>query len=136
MSNVPAGIHELSPDECMTLVRSHPVHVGRVAVVHEGQPVILPVNYRLDGDSVVVRTDHGTVLHRAAEGAPVAFEVDAVDPAWEEGWSVVISGTASPVRDPEELDRLRQLPLRPWAGGDKDVYLRIRPERVTGRRIA
>jgi nitroimidazol reductase NimA-like FMN-containing flavoprotein (pyridoxamine 5'-phosphate oxidase superfamily) len=135
MSNAPAGIQELSPDECLRLLRSHPVHVGRIAVIDDGEPVILPVNYRLDEDTVVIRTDHDTVLHRAGQGSRVAFEVDAVDPAWEEGWSVVVVGPATQVRDPDELGRVRQLPLRPWAGGDRDIYLRIRPDRVTGRRL-
>jgi nitroimidazol reductase NimA-like FMN-containing flavoprotein (pyridoxamine 5'-phosphate oxidase superfamily) len=136
MSNAPAAIHELTPQECLTLLRSHPVHVGRVALVRDGDPLILPVNYRLDGDTVVIRTAEDTALHQAAQGSMVAFEVDAVDPAWEDGWSVVIRGTASPVEDPDELDRVRQLPLRPWAGGERDLYVRIRPQRITGRRIA
>jgi Pyridoxamine 5'-phosphate oxidase len=51
-------LEELSLTECLALLTSH--RVGRVAVVVDGQPVILPVNYRTDDGTVVFRTDAGT----------------------------------------------------------------------------
>lgn len=65
----------------------------------------------------------------------MAFEVDEVDDAWEEGWSVLIRGSAVEVTDPDELTRLQRLPLRPWAGGDKPAHIRIVPAAISGRRI-
>src|ERR1700677_2914932 len=72
-----AGIYEtLSVDECLELLKAH--QFGRVAVVIDGQPIIFPVNYAIDGDAVVFRTDPGSKLSGAAMGR-VAFEVDGVD---------------------------------------------------------
>lgn len=126
----------LSPQDCRALLRSHPVHIGRLGVTDvDGQPLIMPVNYRLDGDSVVIRTEPDSLIAQRANGHRVAFEVDDVDPAWEEGWSVLIQGRADRVTDEAELARLRQLRLRPWAPGDRPVYVRIVPTFLTGRRI-
>jgi len=111
-------------------------HLGRLALVDADGPVILPVNYTLDEGSVVFRTDPGSKLDAAAAGATVAFEVDAADERDRTGWSVVVRGQAGEVFEPADLERLRTLPLYPWAPGAKARYVRIRPTSVTGRRIA
>ena len=111
-------------------------HLGRLALVDADGPVILPVNYTLDEGSVVFRTDPGSKLDAAAAGATVAFEVDAADERDRTGWSVVVRGQAGEVSEPADLERLRTLPLYPWAPGAKARYVRIRPTSVTGRRIA
>jgi len=95
--------------------------------------VILPVNYTLDGGAVVFRTDPGSKLAAATVGATVAFEVDTADERDRTGRSVVVRGQAADVAD---LERLRALPLYPWAPAAKVHYVRIRPASVTGRRIA
>jgi hypothetical protein len=89
----------------------------------------------LDGETPVFRTDPGSKLDAAAENAPVAFEVDAAEEANRTGWSVVVRGALAAVTDPGDLERLRALPLYPWAPGDKTRYLRVRAASVTGRRI-
>jgi uncharacterized protein len=130
------GLSYLSPEECMRRLRSHPVRVGRIGVADlDGQPLIMPVNYYLDGDAVVVRLAPGSLLAQLAANTRVAFEVDHVDPAWREGWSVLVQGAAEQVTDEGELERLRHLPLRPWAPGDRSLFLRIVPIFVTGRQI-
>jgi uncharacterized protein len=126
-------IEELGDSECRELLAGR--HLGRLALVDGRGPVILPVNYMVDRDAPVFRTDTGTKLDAAAEGAAVAFEVDAADEATRTGWSVVVRGTLGEVTDPEDLARLRALPLYPWAPGDKARYLRVRPASLTGRRI-
>jgi uncharacterized protein len=93
------------------------------------------VNFRLDGENVVMRVEHGSLLDEVAAGQRVAFEVDDVDPAWEEGWSVVLRGPLEAVTAKEEQERVARLGLRSWAGGDRVRYLVIRTETVTGRRI-
>lgn len=131
-----SGLVALSASECWRLIRGKPVAVGRIAItVLDDRPVILPVNYHLDGEAVVIRTARGSLLARRATERPVAFEVDEVDPAWQDGWSVLIQGTAHEVTDIAHLERLRRLPLRPWAPGERPVYLRIVPTLITGRRI-
>jgi hypothetical protein len=71
----------------------------------------------------------------ATERESVAFEVDAIDEATRTGWSVVVRGTLADITDPADLERLRALPLYPWAPGEKARYVRVRPLSVTGRRI-
>jgi nitroimidazol reductase NimA-like FMN-containing flavoprotein (pyridoxamine 5'-phosphate oxidase superfamily) len=125
--------HELTVAECHTLLRRG--HLGRLAFVENGMPVILPVNYVVDGGSVVFRTDAGSKLDAAARGAPVAFEVDGIDETNRTGWSVLVRGRAEQVTGETELARLRQLPLVPWAPGARPYYVRISAHEVTGRRI-
>lgn len=132
----PPALEHLSHEECLHLLRSHPQRIGRVGIADDGRrPVILPVNYAMDEDAVVFRTGGGTKLAAAVRGAFVAFEVDDVDVAWQEGWSVLLRGQAQEVTDPAEVARLEGLPLHPWAGGDRERYIRIQPDTITGRRL-
>ena len=126
--------HELSREECHTLLGAR--HLGRLAFVEGKWPVILPVNYVLDDASVIFRTDEGSKLDAAVRGAPVAFEVDGVNEIEQTGWSVLARGHAEQVTEPGLLDRLRRLPLVPWAPGAKAHYVRIDTTDVTGRRIS
>lgn len=131
-----AGLLALATEECWRLLRNHPTSIGRIGLaVPDGAPLVLPMNYRVDDETVVVRTGKGSTLAQRAGGLPVAFEVDDVDAAWQEGWSVLVQGTASAVTDGSEHERLSRLPLRPWAHGEHPVYVRITPTVVTGRRI-
>ena len=85
-----SGLGVLSQEECLRRIRT--ARVGRVAFVENGEPVILPVNHGLDGDSVIFRTAPGSKLTAAEDEVPVAFEVDAFDADRRTGWSVVIRG--------------------------------------------
>lgn len=125
-------LEELRRDECLALLSRN--HLGRLAVVVGGRPLVFPVNYCLDGDRVVFRTDTGTKLHGAL-GGPVAFEIDGVDTLYHGGWSVLVVGDAEEIVEPAERERLSQLPLGLWAGGEKPHWIRIRPAAVTGRRL-
>jgi hypothetical protein len=87
----------------------------------------------LEGE-VVFRTAADTFLAQGAEGRQVGFEVDHLDETQSEGWSVLVTGWARPVI-PAELVRVQELGIRPWAGGERDLYLRVVPEHLTGRRI-
>jgi nitroimidazol reductase NimA-like FMN-containing flavoprotein (pyridoxamine 5'-phosphate oxidase superfamily) len=108
---------------------------GRVAVLVDGRPQIFPVNYAMDHENVIFRTDRGTKLHAIDDVGSVAFEIDGVDLERETGWSVQVIGQAQWVKDPEQLRRLGELPLVPWAHGEKSNFIRIIPRVVTGRRI-
>lgn len=129
-----SGLEILSIDECHRLLRAH--HVGRLAFVEAGSPVILPVNYSVDGHAVVFRTGRGSKLASAIMGAAVCFEIDDHDPVEHTGWSVVMKGLADHVLDQSELDRLDGLPLMPWSSPDvRQDWVRVMPEEITGRRI-
>ncbi|CAG6395853.1 pyridoxamine 5'-phosphate oxidase family protein [Streptomyces cocklensis] len=123
----------LGRDECLALLSDH--GVGRVAVTTEDGPAILPVNYAVEGGTIAFRTAP-TAAPSATVGRDVAFEVDRVDEALSEGWSVLVLGPATQVTEADDVRRLRaRARSAPWAGGDREMWVRISPVRITGRRI-
>lgn len=76
------SLHTLPREECLRLLATQ--EFGRLAVVDDGQPLVFPVNYAVDGDVVVFRADPGTKLAAASLGL-VAFEVDDVDVSTRSG---------------------------------------------------
>ena len=128
------GFEILSDEECRELLAR--MRLGRVAVSFGALPAVLPVNYLLlDGD-IAFFTGPGTKLRHAMDNAVVAFEVDWFDENTESGWSVMAVGTACEVADPGAVDAARRGGLRPWAVGERSHLIRIRPEFLSGRRIA
>ncbi len=129
-----SAILPLSRDECLRLLASD--EVGRLAVVSAGAAVILPVNYALDGEAVVIRTDPGTKLSDGPR-ARASFEIDHFDRTERTGWSVVATGRLEEVTPYQSAvyARIRALALAPWADGDKAHWLRLVPDHITGRRI-
>lgn len=126
-------LRDLDVDTCLRLLSHH--HLGRVALNDEQGPLVLPVNYMVDRGSVVFRTGEGTKLDAAVHGETVAFEVDAIDEAARTGWSVVVRGSLEEITDPGELQRLRAQPLDPFAGGERERYVRVWSAAISGRRI-
>ncbi|MFI9150631.1 DUF1918 domain-containing protein [Streptomyces sp. NPDC053367] len=127
-------LRDLSPDECRHLLSTH--GLGRVAVsTPDGRPAVVPVNYEVVDDTIAFRTAPDSVP-AAAVGTEVAFEVDHVDEAMSQGWSVLAVGPASVVTEPDAVRRLAQRAhTEPWAGGAREMWVSIRPTRLTGRRI-
>ncbi len=126
-------LRELTKAECFELLAGE--HLGRLAIVDDRGPVVFPVNYILDGHTIVFRTEEGTKLHAAVRGSLACFEVDESDAVTRTGWSVIVRGEITEVTDRAELARLRELPLRPWAPEGRNRYVRMLPAVVTGRRI-
>lgn len=131
---MPSPIRELSAAECRERLQRHGF-VGRLGFVAGGRPMILPVNYVADGDSIAFCTETGTKLDSLASGAEVVFEIDDSRPLYRSGWSVVISGEAREVTDPDELARLRSGPLKSWAVGHDAHWVRINVSEISGREI-
>jgi nitroimidazol reductase NimA-like FMN-containing flavoprotein (pyridoxamine 5'-phosphate oxidase superfamily) len=129
-------ISELTTTECQDLLDKH--HFGRLAFVDQVEqiPLITPVNYLTHEGKVVFRTDPGGKLTAALNDAPVAFEVDGIQAHERTGWSVVLLGRLEPVTDSTEIEALLKTPLVPWAPGAKQHYVRITPDRLTGRRVS
>ena len=126
-------LRDLEPEECRALLSTH--GVGRVAVTTAEGPAVVPVNYEVVDDAIVFRTVPGA-LPAAAVGAEVAFEVDRMDEAMSRGWSVLAVGPARAVTEPGEARRLTERAhTTPWAGGERELWVSIRPARLTGRRI-
>jgi transcriptional regulator with XRE-family HTH domain len=122
----------LSREECELLLAGG--GVGRFVFLAPQGPVALPVNFRyLDGD-VLFRTRTKGAL-AAAAGTTVSLEVDQIDEAMSEGWSVLVTGRARLVDDPTELKQASHLGIEPWPGGRREALLRIETEAISGRRI-
>ncbi|MFC5957568.1 pyridoxamine 5'-phosphate oxidase family protein [Streptomyces pratens] len=125
---------DLGPEECRTLLSTH--GVGRVAVSAPDGPAVVPVNYEVVDDVIAFRTAPDSVL-AAAVGSDTAFEVDRVDEAMSQGWSVLAVGPARRVTDPDDVRRLTEhTHTPPWAGGEREMWVTIRPTTLTGRRIS
>ena len=128
-------LQSLDREECLKLIE--PGGIGRVAFNGSHGPTVLPVNYRLHEGSIVFRTASGGAmdldLRTGLEGVEikVGFEVDHIDEAQREGWSVLIQGPAHHL-PPGELP---EVTVTPWAGGERHLYVRINPQQITGRRI-
>jgi hypothetical protein len=65
----------------------------------------------------------------------VAFEADGYDADAHEAWSVVVKGHPQQLRPPHAVLDATGLPLFPWHGGDKPVFVRVVPAQVSGRRF-
>lgn len=114
--------------ECLELLAAQPV--GRLAVMDGDSPLVVPVNYVLDGDCIVFRSDLGAKLTALAH-QKVSFEVDYIDWYHRTGWSVLVRGAAYEATR-WEVDHLL---LEPWAEGDKRHWVRIPIVDITGRRL-
>ncbi len=127
------GIEWIDHDACLRLLASD--EVGRLAVVTGSAPSIFVVNYVLDDETIVFRTAEGTKLR--ADGHTACFEIDEIDRAHRTGWSVIAAGRLEEVTryDAEALKRVRELAVDPWAEGDKTHWMRLVPDRITGRRV-
>jgi nitroimidazol reductase NimA-like FMN-containing flavoprotein (pyridoxamine 5'-phosphate oxidase superfamily)/DNA-binding transcriptional regulator YiaG len=129
----PPVITKLLPAECHRLIAAG--GVGRIAFGTASGPVVLPVNFAAVAGTIVIRTGEGTMIDGHADER-VAFEVDRIDEALSQGWSVLVRGQAHRVAHPAELQLMRrEAEIWPWPGGDRDVYVRIIPDKITGRRI-
>jgi nitroimidazol reductase NimA-like FMN-containing flavoprotein (pyridoxamine 5'-phosphate oxidase superfamily) len=134
METGPSKLEELDEQECQTLLAA--TSVGRVGVVVGGQPLVFPVNYVFDGNSIIVRTAVGTMLSAASLGL-VAFEIDGIDAASRSGWSVMVQGVGHEVSDALDLtsEHLQGVEVLPWAPGPKPLLLRIDAKTISGRRF-
>lgn len=127
------GLEVLDAVECRRLLATGTL--GRVLLSVNALPAAFPVNYRLRGDTIVFRTGPGTKLSRAQDVTVVGFEVDHVDAASGTGWSVLVIGAASTVRDRNEIAILEQLRIPSLAGDRLPHFVQISVETISGRRI-
>jgi nitroimidazol reductase NimA-like FMN-containing flavoprotein (pyridoxamine 5'-phosphate oxidase superfamily) len=125
----------LTADECYRLLATH--EIGRIVVNAERYPLALPVNYGLDGTTLVIRTHPGT-LPQAAEHTTLTFEVDDIDRRTRTGWSVIVHGQAeevAPAQREELVARTRAAGVEPWAPGEHGTWIRLTTHEISGHRI-
>ncbi|MFC9557637.1 pyridoxamine 5'-phosphate oxidase family protein [Rhodococcus sp. NPDC056960] len=101
----------------------------------DDHPDIFPLNYAVDHGTLVFRSGRGTKVSAAVSDVPVALEVDGYDASSNEAWSVVIKGRGEGIREIDELIDTVSLPLFPWQAGAKNLFIRLVPTLVTGRRF-
>ena len=134
---MPRDVVELDRTESMRLLAS--VGHGRVVFTSNALPAIRPVNHLVHDGRVIVRTRltanvSAAVRSNSDAGVVVAYEADDLDPYRRLGWSVVVTGLATTVSDPDRVARYERL-LRPWVNKVMDTVITIDPEIVTGFRI-
>jgi nitroimidazol reductase NimA-like FMN-containing flavoprotein (pyridoxamine 5'-phosphate oxidase superfamily) len=129
-----AGLHPVLQDLSSTDCESHLAAggIGRIVFSTETGPIALPVNFHFVGQQIVFRTSDDMALKIV--GA-VAFEVDHIDDAMSEGWSVLVRGHAQLIEDDAGRNEVARTGLDPWAGGARLSVIGITPSEVTGRVI-
>ncbi|SEG94325.1 Pyridoxamine 5'-phosphate oxidase [Thermomonospora echinospora] len=129
-------LEELDRQECLELIS--PGGVGRVAFDDGEGPALMPVNYVVDGESVVFQTSVHGRLSRSLASLPagaetrIAFGVDWIDDAAQKGWSVMLRGGAHRMSEEENAAAPR---VESWAGGEREAHFRLTPTSISGRRV-
>lgn len=124
-------LQRLSRATCLELLCSR--STGRLAyAARAGAPDIVPVNYVLNGDVLLIRSGPGPKLQAAERRELVAFEVDDVDEVTHAGWSVVVTGRAERLSSTDAT--AGRLPV-PFAGGVRRHVVRISIDHLEGRRL-
>ena len=129
----PNGLEILDRVECIDLLTHQ--SIARLGLSMDALPIIIPVNYVVDGDQIVIRTGAGSKLDAALARAVVAVEVDDYDPMSHTGWSVLVRGTSWLIDDAAEVERESHLRVRPWANDAADRWIGVSIDMISGRRI-
>ena len=133
-------LEELDEAECLRLIASG--GIGRIGYSGRYGPTVMPVNYQLYEGTIVFRTTPDSTTDEdlrtgiANAEYKVAFEIDDFNTAARTGWSVLIQGSAHHVESEAERASVAGAGVDPWPGGDRELFLRINPTRVTGRRVS
>ncbi len=130
----PGRVVPMSVPECRERLGAGTI--GRVAWNTVDGPLVVPVTYRLHGQSVVFRTVVDGILAALARPRRVAFEIDEYDLATRSGWSVLVTGRSQGVQRPEELIRLwAEADPEPWAAGRRNQFIAVSLDQLSGRTV-
>jgi hypothetical protein len=110
---------------CWELLRT--ASFGRVALSIDALPMILPVEYYLDGQELAICLGQYRLGDRTLNQAVVAFAADAIDPANRTGWTVQIQGVARLAREMSVPTECGQ----PTAG----QFVHITAETISGQHL-
>ncbi len=129
----PTNVRELTEDESWEFLGLQPV--GRLATAAAGEPEIFPVNFAAANKRIFIRTAPGSKLAEVAVNGRVAFEVDQMGA--DIAYSVVVKGTGEILTDDADITDAEATGLLTYQeDGTKDIWLRITPAEVSGRRFA
>ncbi len=128
------GLRVLDLEDCLS--RAAHQSVGRVAFVSDGDIVVVPVAYLVDGVGISFLTTYGSKLQVAVDRGRMAFEVDEAHAPTRSGWSVLFQGSASIVDDPARAAALDARSSGLWAPADTPMsWVHLRADSVSGREI-
>jgi nitroimidazol reductase NimA-like FMN-containing flavoprotein (pyridoxamine 5'-phosphate oxidase superfamily) len=133
VEEVGAMIAVIDEDECLALLTA--TTVGRVGFMHDGRIEIIPVNYRVHGRDVLVRTRESGILAALPDQPHVAFEVDHHDDLGGTAWSVLLSGHVENMTPEQAKEAPATRRHVVWAGDERSLWLRFVTDRVSGRRV-
>ena len=122
-------ISVLDDREAWNLLSS--VSLGRLVTSFGGQLEIFPVNFVTQNDTVLFRTAEGTKLFTTVMNEKVLFEAD--DHTADEGWSVILRGTARMLTSAEEIHQAEGAGLMPWVPTEKLRFVRVTPTEISAR---
>jgi nitroimidazol reductase NimA-like FMN-containing flavoprotein (pyridoxamine 5'-phosphate oxidase superfamily) len=123
----------LGRDDCLDLLRSH--YLGRLGLSVGALPVVVPVNYAIDEDLIVICSEPGLKLEAARKGVVACLEIDDFDTMTHSGWSVLVTGRLGELTDATAIRRAEHLPLVPWAPMSEPHYMTLSTELVSGRSL-
>ena len=127
------GFELLQGDECRQLLDLN--EVGRISLSIGALPAIFPVNYMVDGDSIVFRTATGTQLAESTGKGVLAFESGYIHPSGEGGWSVMAVGVPVEITDAAARHRLAMEHPTRWTFTEEDRLFRLPIDMISGTRI-
>ncbi|MFD8347724.1 pyridoxamine 5'-phosphate oxidase family protein [Streptomyces coelicoflavus] len=129
MSTVRLRMSEVSGPEALWLLEGS--SLGRLVYVQRGVSVVRPARHAWGVGRLIIRTPAQAV----AVPATATYHVDDVHAASGTGWSVTATGPTKVISDPDEAAHYRRT-LSGWSHGPHDTIVRIRPQTVTGFRLA
>jgi hypothetical protein len=128
------GLEVLDREECVRLLAS--ARLGHIGFTSGALPSVLPVNFHVDQDRILVHTTRGSRLDGALKDAVVAFEAEQLDPSDQSGWSVAVTGVATELDDTSVLGASGREGAPVWAPPGREAVLAISIDLVSGRRTA
>ena len=123
-------MRELSEEECWERLAGE--HFGRLAFLMVDELHLVPINYALDGRSLLFRTAGGNKLFAVVLSHDVVFEIDHVSEQQNLAWSVIVRGFPRLLEE-DEAHRAEQVGLRSWVDIRKDSVVEITATSVSGR---
>jgi hypothetical protein len=106
---------------------------GRLLYVQRETPLVRPAVHILEYGRLIIRTPaQATAL---PDRPSLTYHADEIKAAGGTGWTVTATGPAEVITDPDEAAHYRRT-LPGWTHGPHDTLERIRPQTVTGFRLA
>ena len=121
---------ELNQGECWAALRAS--EFGRLAYRLGDDINVVPLNYAVDGKTLLFRTAEGSKLLGVVMHTDVVFEIDRYSET--SGQSVIVRGKARLLAE-DEARRADTSGLRTWLPTPKYNIVQIEPVEVTGRRF-